>query len=81
MLLIIAEKMTEDFDKVKSSIKAKNFAKQYIRCGKRKYDNSSQFYTEYFDNRIELLVDSIKEYKRIKGKHGKDEKYLADLLR
>lgn len=81
MLLIIAEKMTAEFEKVKSSVKAKDFAKKHIRCGRRKYDNSSAFYQEYFGNRAEILVDSIKEYKRIKGAHKKDEGYLADLLK
>lgn len=81
MLLIIAEGMIDAFDKVKSSVKAKNFAKQNIRCGRKKYDNSSEFYENYFGSNVELLVESIKEYKRIKGKHGKDEGYLADLLK
>lgn len=35
MLLIIAEGMIDAFDKVKSSVKAKNFAKQNIRCGRK----------------------------------------------
>lgn len=81
MLLIIAEKMTADFEKVKSSAKPKDFAKENIRCGKKKYDNSSEFYTEYFGENPELLVKAIKEYKRIKGKHKIDEGYLADLLK
>jgi len=81
MLLIIAEKMTKDFEKVKSTVRPKDFAKQNIRCGKRKYDNSSEFYAAYFGENVDSLVDAIKEYKRIKGKHGKDEGYLADLLK
>ena len=39
------------------------------------------FYREYYGERIDLLVDSIKRYKQLKGKHQKDEFYLADLLK
>ncbi|MBQ4524036.1 MAG: GNAT family acetyltransferase [Lachnospiraceae bacterium] len=80
MLLIIAEKKIKEYDKVKSKMKPKIFAKQNIMCGRNYYKNDSKFYTEYFED-IDLLVDSIKEYKRIKGTHKKDELYLADLLR
>lgn len=31
--------------------------------------------------RIDLLVDTIKRYKQLKGKHQKGEFYLADLLK
>lgn len=81
MLLIIAEQLTQEFEKVKSFMKPKNFAKQHITSGRRHYDNSSGFYTDYFGNHVESLIASIKEYKRIKGKHNKDEGYLADLLK
>ena len=81
MLLIIAEQKVTEFDKVKSSKKAKQFAKENIKCNRRKYDNSSKFYSEYFENDINLVVHSIKEYKRLKGTHRKDELYLADLLK
>ena len=30
---------------------------------------------------MELLTDTIKRYKQLKGKHQKDELYLADLLK
>ncbi len=81
MLLIIAEGFVQEFEKVKSSVKPKLFAKQHIKCGRKSYDNSDQFYIDYFDHNIDLLVESIKAYKRIKGKHNKDEGYLADLLK
>lgn len=81
MLLIIAEGLVSEFEKVKSSVSPKEFAKQHIRLGKRRYDNSTAFFKEYFGNRPELLVDAIREYHRIKKAHRKDELYLADLLR
>lgn len=80
MLLVIAEGLDEDFEKVKSNMKPKDYAKRNISIGRKSYDNSSNFYREYFGSNIELLVDSIKEYKRIK-KHRKDELFLADLLK
>lgn len=81
MLLIIAEQMISEFNKVKSSISPKEFAKEHIKCGKHKYDNSTSFYKEYFSDNPQLLVKCIKEYKCHNGSHGKDEKYLADLLK
>lgn len=80
MLLIIAEGLTDKYEKVKSTVKPKNFAKDYIKCGKRKYDNSTYFYTDYFGSDPEILVHCIKEYKKYNSAHKKDEYYLADLL-
>ena len=42
MLLIISEELADEYEKVKS--KMKTFAKANIRCGRRKYDNSTAFY-------------------------------------
>lgn len=81
MLLIISEGLVAEFEKTKSSISPKQFAKKYISCGRKKYDNSTQFYEDYYGSDPDALVDAIKEYKRIKGAHKKDELYLADLLK
>lgn len=81
MLLIISEGLVAEFDKTKSSVSPKDFAKQHIRCGRRKYDNSTQFYIDYYGSDPDMLVKAIKEYKRIRGAHKKDELYLADLLK
>lgn len=81
MLFIIAEQLTGAYEKVKSKTKPKEFAKLNIKCGKRKYDNSTSFYTDYFGSDPELLVQCIKEYKKYNGSHNKDEHYLADLLK
>ena len=81
MLLIISEGLVAEFEKTKSSVTPKEFARQYIRCGRRKYDNSTQFYEEYYGLNPDALVNAIKEYKRIRGAHKKDELYLADLLK
>ncbi|MCF0105781.1 MAG: GNAT family acetyltransferase [Holdemanella sp.] len=81
ILLIIAEGLFFEYTKRKSKTKPKTFAKQYIRCGKKKYDNSTVFYRKYFGNNPDLLVSCIREYKRINGAHKSDEGYLADLLK
>lgn len=81
MLFIIAEQLTAAYEKVKSRMKPKEFTKLNVKCGKRKYDNSTSFYTDYFGNNPELLVKCIKEYKKYNGSHNKNEHYLADLLK
>ena len=80
MLFIIAEGMVPQYEKVKSKISPKEFAKQNIKFGRKRYDNSTKFYTDYFGDRPDVLVDAIREYKRIKT-HKKGELYLADLLK
>ncbi len=82
MLFIIASDLVADYDKVKSSVSPKAFAKANIRCNDKKYDNSTRFYEEFFGRDISTLVDTIKEYKRIHGKtHAKDEHCLSELLK
>ena len=55
---------------------------EIIQCGKKSYDNSSKFYEDYFGNNVELLVSSIKQFQKLKGKgHKKDELCLADMLK
>ena len=81
ILLIISEGLVSEFEKTKSSVSPKDFAKKHIKCGRRQYDNSTHFFTDYYGSDPDKLVEAIKEYKRIKGKHKKDELYLADLLK
>ena len=81
MLLIISESIEKEFEKVKSNTSPKTFSKENVVYNRTRYDNSTAFYREYYGERIDLLVDSIKRYKQLKGKHQKDELYLADLLK
>lgn len=81
MLLIISEKLTDQYEKVKSRTKPKSFARANIRLGKRKYDNSTSFYDEYYGSDCEKLISAIRTYKQHNGSHKKDEHYLADLLK
>ena len=81
MLLIVAEGLTAEYEKVKSTVKPKDFAKSNIFLGRKKYDNSTDFYMKYFGENPDLLVKAIKDYKKYNGSHSKDEHYLAELLR
>ena len=81
MLLIITEGLVSEYEKVKSSMSPKEFAKQNIKFGRKRYDNSTAFYRDYYEGREDTLVAAIRDYKRIKGSHKKDELYLADLLK
>ena len=80
VLLIIAENLWGEYEKKKSSVKPKVFAKTEIVFNGKRYNNSTTFYEQYFEDRADLLVDSIKQYKHLK-KHDKEELYLADLLK
>lgn len=81
MLLIIAEGLVNKYEKVKSKIKPKDFAKQNIVFNKKSYDNSTSFYREYFGSRPDLLVECIIKYHSHNGSHDKDEHYLDELLK
>ena len=82
ILLIIAEGKLREYEKVKSKMSPKEFAKSSIKLGDSKYDNSTQFYVDYFENNVKTLVSAIKEYQRIRGKtHSKDELCLGELLK
>lgn len=81
MLLLISENKDAEFEKVKSKTSPKKFSKENIVYNRKHYDNSTAFYRDYYGERIELLVDTIKRYKQLKGKHQKDEFYRADLLK
>lgn len=83
MLLIIGEDLFTQFQKVKSGTRPKTFAKMNIKWQskkKKRYDNSTAFYSDYFRNRPSFLISVIKEYKRKNKNHEKDEHYLAELL-
>ena len=84
MLLILAEGLEAEFEKVKAGKNkrsAKNFSKEHIFAGRKRYDNSTQFYYDYFGEQPEKLVEAIRRYRQIQGAHKKDEGYLTELLK
>lgn len=81
MLLIISEDLFDEFNKVKSSTKPKDFAKTHIRCGNKRYNNSTQFYIDFYYGYEMSLVDAIKGYAQKNKSHKGDEHYLAELLK
>ncbi len=81
ILLIISEGLWEQYQKVKSRITPKEFAKGKISYNKQKYKNDTKFYLDYYGESPEKLVNAIKEYKQKHKSHKNDELYLADLLK
>lgn len=81
MLLILSEGQETAFEKVKSTQSPKAFCKRNVSYRRVRYNNSTAFYRAYYGECIDLLVDAIKAYKKLKGKQSKDELYLADLLK
>ena len=80
ILLIINEGLLKDYEKVKSIESPKTFAKKNIKFNGKKYDQSSDFLPNYYSD-INKLIKNLKDYKKYKKKHNKDELYLADLLK
>ena len=78
ILLIINENLYSQF--LKSKLSPKQFAKKCIVYNRQKYDNSTNFYDEYYRDRVDKLVLNLIEYRRIK-KHNDGELFLADLLK
>ncbi len=79
VLLLINEGIYYNYLK-NGNNKPKQYAKEHIIYNKQRYDNSTIFYQNYYEDRIDNLVDNIKMYKTMK-EHKKDELYLADLLK
>ena len=72
MLLIIAEGKDAEFEKVKAGkrkMKAKDFCKANVVYNHKRYDNSTNFYKDYFGSNIETLVAVIKKYRQTHGAH------------
>lgn len=79
ILLIINEGMYKDF--LKSKMNPKSYAKAHIVFNKTRYDQSSTFLEDYYENRIDRLIANLKEYKHLKKHKNKDELYLIDLIK
>jgi hypothetical protein len=78
ILIIISEGLYEEYQKVKSKQKPKVFAKENIKYNGKRYTNSQDWITTYFDE--ETISYALNEYKRV-SKHAKTERFLGDLLR
>lgn len=82
ILLILNEDLEKEYEKVKSKISPKSFAKKNIKINGRKYDQSTDFIRLYYGgNNVLNLIKNIKKYKAYKKHHQKDELYLADILK
>lgn len=75
-------KVEKEYEKVKSKMSPKTFAKKNIIMNGKKYDQSAEFIKMYYGgDRVVNLLDNIKKYKTYKKQHEKDELYLADILK
>lgn len=81
VLLIISENLYKEFTKVKTTKKAKVFAKENITYNKMRYKNDTKFYEEYYGKDITKLIDAICRYRQLNHSHSKDQHYLAELLK
>ncbi len=81
ILLIIAENLTVQYEKVKSKKRPKTFCKENVSFNQIRYNNSTAYFGEYFGRNIDRLIYAITEYHRTHGKHQSDEGYLFDLLK
>lgn len=79
ILLIINQNKYNQYNKLKNKIRAKEFAKEYINFKDEKYNNSSIFWFNYYNNNLKDLINDIKKSRNL-GKNNKNEIYLADLL-
>lgn len=77
MLIIIAEGLYDEYQKVKSSVKPKVYAKQNIKKNGKRYDNSQKWIQEFFKDIN--IVEVLNKYCHI-TRHTKDEKYLLELI-
>lgn len=74
ILLLIADGKDAEFEKVKAGKDRKGpkaFCKANVVYNHKRYDNSTQFYLDYFESDIDLLVTAITKYKRKHGAHKK----------
>ena len=78
MLLIINEGLVNKFKK--SKLSPKDYARSNIKFNKKLYNNSTIFWSNYYEGRLDNLIDNIKEYKRIHNNKRK-ELYLSDLIK
>lgn len=80
ILLIISEKLYKEYDKTKSKIHPKQFAKENIVFNKSKYKGETKFYQDYYGGNIHKLVAAIREYKQRNHSHSIDQHYLVEIL-
>ncbi len=55
VLLIISEGLFKEYEKTKSKIHPKQFAKEHIAYNKSRYKGDTKFYEDYFGNDIQKL--------------------------
>lgn len=81
ILLIIEKDLLDEYERVKSRQKPKDFAKTHIEHNKKKYDNNTKWLKAYFETwEDDKFIEILTKYKK-KKKHKKGELFIADLLK
>lgn len=81
ILLILSEKLLKEYEKTKSQIHPKQFAKENIAFNRKKYKGDTKFYESYYGEDIQKLVKAITEYRQRNHSHSIEQHYLAELLK
>ncbi len=81
ILLILSEKKLNEYEKTKSKIHPKQFAKANITFNQKKYKGESKFYEDYYGDDIQKLIDVIRKYKQRNHSHSVEQLYLVDILK
>lgn len=80
ILLIISEQLFKEYEKTKSKIHPKQFAKENIVFNRNKYRCETKFYEEYYGQDIQKLISAIREYKQRNHSHSIEQHYLVEIL-
>ncbi len=59
MLLIISDGLAGDYEKAKSAVKPKAFAKEHTWCNRKRYEHSSRFYRNCHGSDCGKLINAI----------------------
>lgn len=78
MLIIIAEGLYDEYQKVKSTIKPKVFARQRVMISGMRYDNSQVWIKKYFE---EFDVEKLLKKYRSMAHHSLEELFLCELIK
>ena len=80
ILLIISEGMYKEYEKTKSKIHPKQFAKENVMINKKRYKGDTSFYEDYYGRDIQKLVSAIREYKQRNHSHSAEQHYVLEIL-
>lgn len=72
--------MYKEYEKTKSKIHPKQFAKENVMFNKKRYKGDTSFYEDYYGRDIQKLVSAIREYKQRNHSHSTEQHYVLEIL-